>query len=767
VIDLDALNPPQREAVTHTGSPLLVLAGAGSGKTRVLTFRIAHLVLDRGVRPEEILAVTFTNKAAREMRERLEVLLGERARALTVGTFHAVCARWLRREAPRIGLPPSFAIYDDADTLSLCKRALADLDVSEEAVPPQALRSFLDRRKNAADALDAGSDARTDPMVRAAMRYEELLARAGATDFGGLILGMVRVLSGDDAVRDRYRDRYRHVLVDEYQDINRAQYVLLQRLAARSPDLAVVGDDDQAIYGFRGATVRAILDFERDHPEAKIVRLEQNYRSSGNILGAASAVIRRNAGRHGKRLWTDRGEGEKVIVATLPDDRAEAHYAVGEVAGALARGHDLSEVAICYRTNAQSRILEEELVRRGHAYVLVGGTRFYDRKEVKDALAYLRVLVNPSDDVSLVRIVNVPTRGIGATTVAALAAAARERGGPISSVLEAIAAGESVPGLATTSRARVREFRDLLSHLRDGLGACTLAETVEQVLQETGLVARLRAEGTEEAEVRADNLDELVSAARELDALEAAPVGGLAVEAFLERAALVSDLDAADGRRSAVTLMTLHNSKGLEFPVVVLTGMEEGLFPHKRAIDEGDVEEERRLCYVGMTRARERLVLTRARHRVLFGVSQQNPPSRFLREIDGEYVEMLGGTLGSDAGRGAAGWRTGPRSTGLPELPWARERGLPTEVARVAAAGAGRGSRAADGSTTIDYTYGQDPGGESVAIRPGTRVRHAQFGPGVVRWVEGAGESTKVTVQFERAGTRKLLLRFAPLEVVA
>ena len=758
MLDLDALNPPQREAVTHGGSPLLVLAGAGSGKTRVLTCRIAHLVENLGARPEEILAVTFTNKAAREMRERLEGLLGERARGLTVGTFHAVCARWLRREAPRIGLPSSFAIYDDTDTLALCKRALSDLDVSEEAVPPQALRAFLDRRKNGADALDAGSDPRTDPMVRAAMRYEELLLRAGATDFGGLILGMVRVLSSDEAVRDRYRERHRHVLVDEYQDINRAQYVLLQRLAARSPNLAVVGDDDQAIYGFRGATVRAILDFERDHPDARVVRLEQNYRSTGNILGAAGAVIRRNAGRHGKRLWTDRGEGEKVVVATLPDDRAEAHYVVGEVTSALARGRDLSEVAICYRTNAQSRVLEEELVRRGHAYVLVGGTRFYDRKEVKDALAYLRILVNPSDDVSLARIVNVPSRGIGATTVAALAAAARERSGPISAVMDAVVAGESVAGIATTSRGRVREFWQTMLRLRSELGSCTLAETVDRVLQESGLVARLRAEGTEEAEARADNLDELVSAARELDGLEAAPVGGLAVEAFLERAALVSDADATDGRRSAVTLMTLHNSKGLEFPVVVLTGMEEGLFPHRRAVDEGDVEEERRLCYVGMTRARERLVLTRARHRVLFGVSQQNPPSRFLREIDGEFVEMLGGAVGSGAGFG--GTRSSAGRT--PALPWDRGEGNGF-AARAAAAGASaHGSAVSDAGRTIDYSYAQ----ESPSIRPGTRVRHEMFGAGVVRWVEGSGESTKLTVNFERAGIRKLLLRLAPLEIL-
>ena len=752
MIDLDDLNPPQRDAVTHGGSPLLVLAGAGSGKTRVLTHRIACLVEQRGVRPEEILAVTFTNKAAREMRERLERLLGERARGLTVGTFHAVCARWLRREAPRIGLPSSFAIYDDADSLALCRRALADADVSEEQVAPQALRSFLDRRKNAAEALDVGSDPRSDPMVRAAIRYEELLLRAGALDFGGLILGMVRVLSADEETRDRYRERYVHVLVDEYQDINRAQYVLLQRLAAHSPNLAVVGDDDQSIYGFRGATVRAILDFERDHPDARVVRLEQNYRSTGNILGAAGAVIRRNAGRHGKKLWTDRDEGDKVVVATLDDDRAEAHYVVGEINAALARGRDLAEVAVCYRTNAQSRSLEEELVRRGYPYALVGGTRFYDRKEVKDALAYLRVLVNPADDVSLARIVNVPARGIGATTIAALTATARARGGTLSSILDAIADGEALVGVATASRGRVRDFWGMMRRLRAGLGQETLAEPVARVLQESGLATRLRAEGTHEAEARADNLDELLSAARELDAVDGATTGGLAVEAFLERAALVSELDTSDGRRSAVTLMTLHNSKGLEFPLVILTGMEEGLFPHKRAIDEGDVEEERRLCYVGMTRARERLVLTRARHRVLFGVSQQNPPSRFLREIDGEFVEMLGGRLAGEPRSFAA-------RAGLGGHSWTAER--------APAAGVEQSLPTADAGRTIDYSYGQsDSGGEGSTPRVGSRVRHAQFGAGVVRWTEGSGDSLKLTVQFERAGTRKLIARFAPLEIL-
>ncbi len=752
MIDLDALNTPQREAVMHPGGPLLVLAGAGSGKTRVLTYRIAHRIERHGVRPDEVLAVTFTNKAAREMRERLDGLLGERARGLTVGTFHAVCARWLRREAPRLGLPASFAIYDEVDQLAVCRRALDEAEVSEDQLPPRALRAFLDRMKNAAQELDAvpttGDDVRHQAMIRAARRYEELLERAGAVDFGGLIVSMVRLLSEDHERRQAYRSRYREILVDEYQDINHAQYLLVQQLAGRSGNLCVVGDDDQSIYAFRGATVRAILDFERDHPEARVVRLEQNYRSTGNILGAASAVIRRNSGRHGKTLWTDQGAGQPVVVATLPDDRGEARFVASEVAAAIASGRDPSEIAVCYRTNAQSRLLEEEMVRRRIAYVLVGGTRFYDRKEVKDVLAYLRLLVNPADDVSLLRVINVPTRGIGATTVALLGEVARRQGVTVARVLEALAAGQAPPGMAAASCARVRDFWTLVARLRTELAAASLHEAVERVIQDTGMATRLRAEGTVEAETRADNLDELLGATREIEAVDGALRGSAAVEAFLERAALVSDLDATDGRRAAVTLMTLHNSKGLEFPLVVLTGLEERVFPHARAIDEGDVDEERRLCYVGMTRARERLVLTRCRHRTLFGVAQQNPPSRFLREIPAELLE-LAGSSDDDHPPSAVSGR-------LARGPLREPRSAPD----------GRAS-SVDDRPTIDYSYGQeDPSAGSGGLRVGARVRHPEFGTGVVRWREGQGEATKLTVQFERGGIRKLMVRFAPLEIL-
>ena len=753
-MDLDSLNPPQREAVLHGDGPLLVLAGAGSGKTRVLTYRVAHLVSERGVRPEQILAVTFTNKAAREMRERLERLLDGDVQGLTVGTFHSVCARWLRREAPKLGLPSSFAIYDDTDQLALCRRALVEVDVSEHLLTASALRSYIERRRNAAEPLDRHEayegPQRMEALLRGAARYEQLLHRAGALDFGSLITAMHRLLTEQPAVRDAYRARYRYVLVDEYQDINRAQYQLVRAISGGQGNLDVVGDDDQSIYAFRGATVRAILDFERDHSDAHVIRLEQNYRSTGNILAAAGAVIRRNADRHGKTLWTENGPGEPVTVATLPDDRIEARYVASDIERVLGSGRAPSEIAVFYRTNAQSRLLEEELLFRRIRYILIGGTRFYDRKEVKDVLAYLRLLVNPADDVSLTRVINVPTRGIGATTVGTLTDAARSRGVPIATILADL--DDDRLQLANASRGRVAEFWSMIVRLRAALEERTMADVIELVLAETGLMSRLRAEGTQEAEARADNLDELVGAARELDAMDGAPHGSSAVEAFLERAALVSDLDDDDSSRGAISLMTLHNSKGLEFPAVYLVGMEEGVFPHARALDEGGLEEERRLCYVGMTRARERLVLTRARHRILFGSSQNNPPSRFLREIPADLVRTFG--VEPDQPQ--------RRPTNETWVEPVDDSGVGTQRrALAAAAGA-----AAHREPEIDYTVSQEThtGG---ALPIGTRVRHPQFGVGVVRRNEGTGAGTKLTVQFERAGLKKLIARFAPLEVVS
>jgi DNA helicase-2/ATP-dependent DNA helicase PcrA len=755
-MDLDSLNPPQREAVLYGDGPLLVLAGAGSGKTRVLTYRVAHLISERGVRPEQILAVTFTNKAAREMRERLEHLLDGDIGGLTVGTFHSTCARWLRREAPKLGLPSSFAIYDDADQIALCRRALGELEISEHLLTPSALRAYIERRRNQAEPLDRHEPyegpMRMEALLRGAQRYELLLQRAGALDFGSLLTAMLRLLTENQQVRDAYRARFRYVLVDEYQDINRAQYLLVNAIAAGSGNLNVVGDDDQSIYAFRGATVRAILDFGRDHADAHVIRLEQNYRSTGNILAAASAVIRRNADRHGKTLWTENGPGEPVTVATLPDDRTEARYVASDIERQLANGRAPSEIAVFYRTNAQSRLLEEELLFRRIRYVLIGGTRFYDRKEVKDVLAYLRLLVNPADDVSLTRVINVPTRGIGAASVAVLTEAAQRRGHPISAVLDGLADDPGLP-LANASRGRIVDFWKMIARVRALVDDRTMAEILELLLVETGLLERLRGEGTQESEARADNLEELIGAARELDAMDGAPRGTSAIEAFLERAALVSDLDAADGDRGVVSLMTLHNSKGLEFPSVYLVGMEEGVFPHARALDEGGLEEERRLCYVGMTRARERLVLTRARHRILFGASQQNPPSRFLREIPPELIRAFGVEPTPQAVQ-----RRSPDETWVePVDDW------PASPRRRAVTASDLPLRT---EPEIDYSASQETDA-GAALRIGTRVRHPQFGVGVVRRKEGTGAGVKLTVQFERAGLKKLIARFAPLEVVS
>lgn len=750
MIDLGELNAPQREAVTYADGPLLVLAGAGSGKTRVLTHRIAHLVETERARADEILAVTFTNKAAREMRERLATLLGGDLNGLTVGTFHSTCARWLRRYAGALGLPNSFAIYDDADTLTLCRRALQDVEVPEDVVSPRMLRSFLDRAKNHAQDLrtlsPTGDGFRGESLLQGARRYEELLERAGALDFGSLITAMVRLLSENREVRDRFRRRYRHVLVDEYQDINHAQYLLIDAIAGRTGNLCVVGDDDQSIYGFRGATVRAILEFERDHPDAHVIRLEQNYRSTGNILAAAGAVIERNAGRHGKTLWTENGDGEKVTLAVFPDDRAEARWVASEVGGEVLRGRALSQIAVFYRTNAQSRVLEEEFVRRGLRYVLVGGVRFYDRKEVKDVLAYLRLLVNSDDDVSLTRIINVPTRGIGATTVKTLTEAAQAEGVSIGAMLTRLVDDPDAVKLARASAKRAAEFWGMIARLRSLTHDSTLSDIVTAVIHETGLLARLQAEGSEEAITRADNLEELVGAAREVDELGSLPDGLTAIDAFLERAALVSGLDAVDENGGAISLMTLHNSKGLEFPIVHLIGMEEHVFPHARALDDGTIEEERRLCYVGMTRAREQLHLSRARFRMLSGQSQRNPPSRFLREIPGELLKRYG--VADDDAFGDATRRL-------------------EELGRLAETGAFEREPEKHDEPRIDYSVSQEFGGDAVEapLRVGTRVRHPKFGAGVVRRKEGSGEGTKLTVQFERAGIKKLIARFAPLTI--
>jgi len=720
--DLTDLNPQQREAVLHVDGPLLILAGAGSGKTRVLTHRIAHLVCDHGVEPNHICAVTFTNKAAREMRERTERLIGSDAK-LWLTTFHSLCARMLRRHAERIGRRKDFTIYDEIDQRSLLRRVLAVLELSEEVYPSARLLSEIEQAKNEGrgptDVL--AGDRRSPMLAEAYAAYQRLLLANNAVDFSDLLLLTVELLRGDAEVAARYQQQFRYLMVDEYQDTNRVQYELLRLLGAKHRNVCVVGDDDQCIYRWRGADLCNILDFEHDFPGARVLRLEQNYRSTKAILAAAGSVIRHNAGRKGKTLWTMNDTGGLITLHTAFDERAEAQYVLRCIDDLKREGYAAGDIAVFYRTNAQSRAVEEELVRHGVAYSIVGSTRFYDRKEVKDLLAYLHVIANPDDSLSLLRIVNVPARGIGKTTIEALERAARQKGMP----LGAIIADTSGNGLTRAAAARLAEFDRMWARWRAAAGG-PVTQTLRAVLAETAYIERLEAEHTVEVEARVENIKELLTATEQFDATAEDP----SLHAFIEQIALIADVDTYAAARDRVTLMTLHNSKGLEFPVVVIIGLEEGLFPHERSLAHPEaVEEERRLCYVGFTRARQRLFLVHAQQRHLFGRTQRNEPSRFLAEVPNELLRL--------------------------DVP----------------------APAADDEPTVDYSYSQLPVPRRAATRGprppvgtgdgfavGQRVFHAEFGAGTIRAVEGSGERTKLTVRFDHAGFKKLIARFAALE---
>ena len=750
------LNDRQHEAVAHGDGPVLVLAGAGSGKTRVITARIAALV-EAGEPPWSILALTFTNKAAAEMRRRLEATLDTRASDVWMSTFHSASARILRRHAATLGYTSAFTIYDQQDTAKLIRQCMADENISEQTITPASLGWSIDRAKN--EALEPKDISRrggpyADTIARVYGRYQRELARQNAVDFGDLILLVVRLFRDAPDVLAQYTGRLRHLLVDEYQDTNRAQYLLMRALASGdSPNLCVVGDDDQAIYGWRGAEVRNILDFERDFPTTRVIRLEQNYRSTKTILAAAGAVVANNADRKGKTLWTSNAEGNAVTVTVTPDDLTEARFAIAEASRQFERGRTLGDIVIFYRTNAQSRALEEAAMRATVPYTIVGGIRFYDRKEVKDLLAYLRVLANPADDQSLERIINVPTRGIGSQTLATLRLNARARAVSLAAL---ILAGEGVDGLGTGPTGRVRAFGTLLGQLNTAVDERATAELIEMIVEETGYRDRIEPAASE-------NVDELIGVARDLDAN--APEGESTRERllrFLEDVALLSDWDREEETPDRLTLMTLHTSKGLEFPVVCIVGMEEGIFPHQRALDDpAGLEEERRLCYVGMTRAREELFLFRAERRLRFGTVSERLPSQFLDEIPAHLVREVGvrprQSLRSGAGS-RPGFRSGSRST-------SRSSSRPRDQA--------------SGDTTMDYSYSQEAdshsdmgfgsgselGGDG-GLRTGTRVRHPTFGVGIVRRSEGRGDAEKVSVQFSRAGLKKLIRRFASLEIV-
>jgi DNA helicase-2/ATP-dependent DNA helicase PcrA len=724
--DLSDLNPQQREAVLHTDGPLLVLAGAGSGKTRVLTHRVAHLVRECAVPPERICAVTFTNKAAREMRART-VRLVEAGSRVWLTTFHSLCARILRRHATRIGRRNDFAIFDESDQRAVIRKIAAELHLSDEQYPATRLLAAIDRAKNDGQApSDLHADA-ADPVTRTLAgvyeRYQAGLAANNALDFGDLLLCVVDLLRHDPAVLAFYQEQFQYLMVDEYQDTNRVQYQLIRLIGSAHRNVCVVGDDDQSIYRWRGADLRNILDFESDFPGAHVLRLEQNYRSTKNILAAAGAVIQHNVGRKGKSLWTENTTGEPLVLHTALDERAEARYVVREIEHLIRAGYSAGDVAVFYRTNAQSRALEEELVRARHAYSIVGSTRFYDRKEVKDLLAYLRFIANPRDSISLVRIINVPPRGIGKTTVDALERAAAERELPLAHLLS----DASSLGLTPSVRERLTAFHNLCAQLRDAARASVTA-ALRAVLAETGYLERLQAETTAEAEARVENVNELLSVCEEFDAT----TEDASLLAFLEQIALIADVDSYAATQDRVTLMTLHNSKGLEFPAAFIIGMEEGLFPHERSLDHPDaIEEERRLCYVGFTRARQRLYLVHTLQRHLFGRVQQNLPSRFLAEIPEALLRREG-----DA-------RSQPSDEPTVDYSYSQLAEMPRVVPR-------QRSRPETGSDS-GFAVGQ-------------RVVHSEFGPGVVRAVEGNGERTKLTVRFERSGIKKLIARYAALE---
>jgi DNA helicase-2/ATP-dependent DNA helicase PcrA len=714
---LEGLNEPQREAVLHGEGPLLILAGAGSGKTRVLTHRIAHLVGSGQARPGEILAITFTNKAAQEMRERVEQLVGNRARAMWVMTFHSACARILRAEAEKLGYTRGFTIYDEQDSLRLVKACIDELDIDPKRYAPRGIRRQISDAKNAL--LDAEayrlkvSTFFEQTAADVYDLYEKRLHAANAMDFDDLLFRAVNLFELYEDVRDRYRRSFRHVLVDEYQDTNRAQYRWLQLLTEEHRNLCVVGDDDQSIYRFRGADIENILGFERDFPDAEVVKLEQNYRSTQTILNASNGVIANNRQRKDKFLWSELGEGDPVHVRELEDEHAEARFVVSEIERLVDQGSSRDEIAVFYRTNAQSRVLEDMLVRYGVGYQVIGGTRFYERREIKDALAYLTLLVNPADTVAFGRAVNEPKRGIGATSQGRLVGYANTIGEPIWDVA---AEPESVPGLAPAAVKAVGRFMSVMERLRERVEAgAGVGNVLAETLEESGYTEALQAERTIEAQGRLENLEELVGVAREYDAT--AEDGS--VEEFLQQLALFSEQDNLRDDEGIVTLMTLHNAKGLEFGIVFIIGLEDGVFPHMRAIEAGDLEEERRLAYVGITRAKRELYLTHARTRMLFGGRDWNLRSRFIDEIPVEFTDR-----DEEAPTGPAAAATWSGGASVPEP------------------GGGAGGRAS-------FTLGDD-------------VVHAQFGDGVVVGIEPGG---LVVVRFAGdRSERKLMADYAPLK---
>jgi DNA helicase-2/ATP-dependent DNA helicase PcrA len=760
---LEGLNPQQRAAVVHRGGPLLIVAGAGSGKTRVLTHRIAHLLAHGGAQPGQILAITFTNKAAGEMKERVAHLVGPRARAMWVSTFHSMCVRILRAESKTLGIKSSFSIYDADDSKRLMTMVGRDLDLDPKRYPARSLAAQISNLKNELVTpeawADKASNAHEKVLAEAYTHYQRRLLEAHSLDFDDLIMTTVRLLQDHPDVAEHWRRRFRHVLVDEYQDTNHAQYVLVRELTRPAADgvqpaeLAVVGDADQSIYAFRGATIRNILEFERDYPEATTILLEQNYRSTQTILNAANAVIARNPDRRPKNLWSDAGAGEPIVGYVAENEHDEAAW-VAQRIDALSdeKGVSPADVAVFYRTNAQSRVFEEVFIRVGLPYKVVGGVRFYERKEIRDALAYLRTIANPDDVVSLRRILNTPRRGIGDKAENAVALfAERER----LSFGAALFVADEGFGLAPRSVNAIRDFTELLMELRAVAAGpdSSPSSILEAVLDRTGYLKELEDSRDPQDEGRVDNLRELVSVAREFEEQRAGTDDATSLDAFLEQVSLVADADQVpDASGGVVTLMTLHTAKGLEFPVVFLTGLEDGVFPHLRTLgDATELAEERRLAYVGITRARERLYLSRALSRSAWGAPSWNPPSRFLDEIPPELAEWTGaverqpfvnryGDSGSDPASRYSdhGYRAAPRRSAQEQLAASRLGG--------AGLSGGAGNRAIP------------------SLDPGDRVSHDAWGLGTVVATRGAGDGAQAQIDFGTAGLKWLMLRYAPIQ---
>ncbi len=736
---LESLNPPQREAVLHGEGPLLILAGAGSGKTRVITSRIAHLIRERNVDPGNILAVTFTNKAANEMRERVERMLDIPLTRLWISTFHSSCVRILRQHIAALGYKRTFVIYDETDRSALIKACMTDLRIDAERYQPRAIGAAISALKN--NLTDAEEYEKTsarfgfeEAVARVYSLYQEKLREADGLDFDDLLMLTVRLFERNQDVLRYYQGLFHHVLIDEYQDTNRAQYRLVRLLTAERKNLCVVGDDDQSIYKFRGADITNILNFEKDYPDARVIKLEQNYRSTQNILGAAGAVVARNLGRKPKELWTQKCGGDKILCYKAVDEKDEARFVCRTIQQEVDDGRSLREVAVLYRTNAQSRALEDALRNWGIPYRIFGGLRFYDRREIKDIIAYLRVLHNPADFVSLRRIINVPARGIGDTTIDRLEKAAAQTG----LTLYEAAMNPDASAVTPSAKKKLREFTGMMERLRADAGSLIITDLTRRVVHESGYGAALEQEKTVDSRIRMENLNELLTATEDFQEQNR----DASLAAFLDQVALITDLEqqtAAENGRGAdsVTLMTLHNAKGLEFSVVFMAGMEEGLFPHSRSAEsEEELEEERRLCYVGITRAKEKLVLTHARERRLYGYPQANLVSRFVQEIPSEAMEFAGREPDSShTFRSRMAWDESD--------PAAPQKSEAFEAAP---------RRVLSGPTEKYYK--------------GAVVRHTKFGIGTVQRSEGAGDDLKISVSFPGHGVKTLAVKYANLEVI-